>query len=244
VDEQAGLVMAVDDLPGPLVNFLNVIGIEWPYINEDSISQFASLVREFGQAVERTHQDASDAVQKLAQAHQGASTQHMTSGWAELSTAHVNEIVEGAGIVADALDAWAAYIVVQKGIAVAQMVEMAVEFFADQAAAVATFGIAEAALPAIIAAGQAAGKSLIEDLEQYVVGKVMEAALKPFMAKVQTLLSGLDWGNTSSAGAGAGSSFSVDEAEVRQQISVIRSHADTMVGHGQTLRNGLAGLSF
>src|SRR6266700_2644583 len=187
--------MAIDDLPGPLVNFLNVIGIEWPYINEDSISQFASVVREFGQAVERTHQDATDAVQKLAQAHQGASTRQMASGWAELSTAHVNEIVQGAGIVADALDAWAAYIVVQKGIAVAQMVEMAVEFFADQAA-VATFGIAEAALPAIIAAGQAAGKSLIQDLEQYVIGQVMEAALKPFMAKVQQLLSGLDWGST------------------------------------------------
>jgi hypothetical protein len=236
--------MAVDDLPGPLVNFLNVIGIEWPYINEDSISQFASLVREFGQAVERTHQDATDAVQKLAQAHQGASTRQMTSGWSELSTAHVNEIVEGAGIVADALDAWAAYIVVQKGIAIAQMVEMAVEFFADQAAAVATFGIAEAALPAIIAAGQAAGKSLIQDLEQYVIGKVVEAALKPFMAKAQQLLSGLDWGNTSSAGSGVGSSFSLDEAAARQQISVLRTHADTMVGHGQTLRNGIAGLSF
>ena len=236
--------MAIDDLPGPLVNFLNVIGIEWPYINEDSISQFASVVREFGQAVERTHQDATDAVQKLAQAHQGASTRQMASGWAELSTAHVTEIVAGAGIVADALDAWAAYIVVQKGIAVAQMVEMAVEFFADQAAAVATFGIAEAALPAIIAAGQAAGKSLIQDLEQYVIGQVMEAALKPFMAKVQQLLSGLDWGGTSSAGSGAGEGFSLDEAAARQQISVLRTHADTMIGHGQTLRNGIAGLSF
>ena len=236
--------MAVDDLPGPLVNFLNVIGIEWPYINEDSISQFASLVREFGQAVERTHQDATDAVQQLAQAHQGASTEQMASGWAELSTAHVNEIVEAAGIVAAALDAWAAYIVVQKGLAIAQMVEMAVEFFADQAAAVATFGIAEAALPVIIEAGQKVGQSLIQDLEQYVLGKVIDAALKPFMAKVQSLLSGLDWGNTSSAGSGAGDGFSVDEAAVRSQLSTLRSHADTMVGHGQTLRNGLAGLSF
>jgi hypothetical protein len=236
--------MAIDDLPGPLVNFLNVIGIEWPYINEDSITQFASLVREFGQAVERTHQDASDAVQKLAQAHKGSSTEQMASGWAELSDAHVKEIVAGAGIVADALDAWAAYIVVQKGIAIAQMVEMAVEFFADQAAAVATFGIAEAALPAIIAAGQAAGKSLIQDLEQYVLGKVLDAALKPFMAKVEAMLSGLDWGNTSSASSGAGSGFSLDEAEVRTQISTLRQHADTMAGHGQTLQSGLAGLSF
>jgi hypothetical protein len=236
--------MAIDDLPGPLVNFLNVIGIEWPYINEDSITQFASLVREFGQAVERTHQDAADAVQKLAQAHKGSSTEQMASGWAELSDAHVKEIVAGAGIVADALDAWAAYIVVQKGIAVAQMVEMAVEFFADQAAAVATFGIAEAALPAIIAAGQAAGKSLIQDLEQYVLGKVLDAALKPFMAKVEAMLSGLDWGSTSSASSGAGSGFSLDEAEVRTQISTLRQHADTMAGHGQTLQSGLAGLSF
>lgn len=236
--------MAVDDLPGPLVNFLNVIGIEWPYINEDSISQFASLVREFGQAVERTHQDATDAVQQLAQAHQGASTEQMTSGWSQLSSAHVTEIVDGAGIVADALDAWAAYIVVQKGIAIVQMVEMAVEFFADQAAAVATFGIAEALLPAIIAAGQAAGKSLIQDLEQYVIGKVVEEALKPFMAKAQSMLSGLDWGNTSSVGSGAGTMVQVEEGAVRQHIATLRTHAETMVGHGQTLRSGIEGLSF
>ncbi|HTJ66875.1 MAG TPA: hypothetical protein VL551_05035 [Actinospica sp.] len=236
--------MAVDDLPGPLVNFLNVIGIEWPYINEDSISQFASIIREFGQAVERTHQDATDAVHQLAQAHQGASTAQMASGWAELSSAHVSEIVEGAGIVADALDAWAAYIVVQKGMAIVQLVEMAVEFFADQAAAVATFGIAEAALPLIIEAGQKVAQSLIQDLEQYVLGKVIEAALKPFMAKVQQMLSGLDWGGTSAAGGGAGTGFSLDEAAVRTQISTLRTHADTMIGHGQTLRSGLAGLSF
>lgn len=47
--------MAIDDLPLPVVNFLNVIGVPWPYVNEDTVSQFASLVREFGQAVETTH---------------------------------------------------------------------------------------------------------------------------------------------------------------------------------------------
>lgn len=240
-----GLVgVAIDDLPGPVVNFLNVIGVEWPYVNEDSIYQFANIIREFGQAVERTHQDATATVSKLADAYQGASTRRMVSGWAELSDRHVREIIEGSNIVADALDAWAAYIVLQKGEAIAQLIEMAAEFFADQAASVATFGIAEAALPLIIEAGQKLGQSLIQDLEQYVLGKVIEAALKPFMAKVQSLLSGLDWGNTSPMGGGVGEGFSVDEAEVRTHLSVLRSHAETMAGHGQTLRNGLAGLSF
>lgn len=236
--------MAIDDLPGPVVNFLNVIGIEWPYVNEDSIHQFATLVREFGQAVERTHQDATDTISKIAQAHQGASTRQMVSGWAELSDRHVKELVAGSVIVADALEAWAGYIVLQKAEAIVQLVEMAAEFFADQAASVATLGLAEAALPLIIEAGQKLGQSLIQDLEQYVLGKVIEAALKPFMAKVQELLSGLDWGNSSPLGEGAGSGFSVDEGEVRAQLSALRAHSETMASHGQTLKNGLGSLSF
>jgi hypothetical protein len=29
--------MAVDDLPLPVVNLLNVIGVPWPYIDEDVV---------------------------------------------------------------------------------------------------------------------------------------------------------------------------------------------------------------
>ena len=28
-----GALVAIDDLPMPVVTFLNVIGIEWPYLN-------------------------------------------------------------------------------------------------------------------------------------------------------------------------------------------------------------------
>lgn len=228
----------------PVVNFLNVIGIEWPYLNEDTLQQFATLVRDFGQAVEQTHQDATQVVSAIAQAHTGASTEQMHSGWAELSTRHVTEIVDGASILADALDAWAGYVVAQKLEAIGQLVEMAVEFFADQAASVATFGLAEAALPLIIEAGEKLGQSLIQDLEQYAVGMVMDAALKPFLAKFEALMSGLDWSSTAPAGSGAGTGFSIDEAEVRNQISLMRGHVETMKSHGATLKNGIAGLSF
>lgn len=236
--------MAIDDLPMPVVNFLNVIGIEWPYVNEDAIHKFATVVREFGQAVDRTHQDATETISKISQAHQGASTQRMVSGWAELSDRHVREIVDGSAIVADALEAWAGYIVAQKVEAIGQLVALAAEFFADQAASVATLGIAEAALPVIIETGQKLGQSLIQDLEQYVLSKVIEAALKPFMAKAQALMSGLGWGNTTSAAPGLGQGLNLDEAAVRLHLATLRSHADTMAGHGLTLRQGLTELSF
>jgi hypothetical protein len=43
--------------------------VKWPYINEDSVMQFAGLVREFGTAVQTTHEDATRAIQGIAQAY-------------------------------------------------------------------------------------------------------------------------------------------------------------------------------
>jgi hypothetical protein len=236
--------VAIDDLPMPVVNFLNVIGVEWPYINEDSVMQFAGLAREFGQAVQQTHDDATAAVHGLAQAHQGASTEAMMGGWAQLTQRHVPEIVDGCGVLADALEAYAGYIVAQKGIAIAELIGMAATFVADQAAAVATFGLAEAAVPVIIAAGKKLAESLIQDLEQYVIGQVIEAAAKPLFAKIEAAMSGLDWSNASAGGAGTGKGFSVDEAAARQQIALVRQHAATMRSHAVTFQAKVAGLSF
>ena len=236
--------MAIDDLPMPVVTFLNVIGVEWPYINEDTVMQFASLVREFGQAVQQTHQDATASVHGLAQAHQGPSTEKMKSGWAELSDRHVTEVVDACAVLSDALEAYAGYIVAQKGIAVAELIGMAATFVADQAAAVATLGIAEAAVPVIIAAGRKLAESLVQDLEQYVIGQVVEAAAKPLFAKVEAAMTGLDWSKTSPSGGGGSSGFSVDEAAVRQQTALLRQHAATMRSHAESFKSQVAGLKF
>jgi hypothetical protein len=235
--------MAIDDLPLPVVNFLNVIGVEWPYINEDTVYGFATLVREFGQAVSQTHQDATDAVQRIAQAHQGASTEAMKSGWANLSDAHVTEIVDGCEVLAVALEGWAAEIVVQKGIAIAELVTMAATFVADQAASVATLGIAEAAVPVIIAAARKLAESLIDDLEQFIMGKVIEAAAKPLFAKVEKALAGLDW-SQSGATASKAQGFSLDLQELEAQATQMKAHADTMRAHAAKLGSGIAGLAF
>jgi hypothetical protein len=168
--------MAIDDLPLPVVNLLNVIGVPWPYINEDTVWQFAGLAREFRQAVITTHNDATDAVSSIAKSHQGTSTQAMTSGWSNLSAQHVDEITIACTVLADALDAAGDYIVVQKGVAIADLIGMAAAFFADQAAAFVTFGASEAALPLIEEAAEKIVESLEQDLQQYIAGQVIEAA--------------------------------------------------------------------
>lgn len=235
--------MAIDDLPTPVVNFLNVIGVPWPYINEDTVTEFATLVREFGQAVQTTHEDASTAVAGIAQAHQGASTEQMKSGWAQLSAQHVDELVSGCGVLADGLDAAAVYIVAQKVEAIATLVTMAAAFAADQAAAVATVGLAEAAAPAIIEGARLLMKSLVMDLQQYIIGEVIGAAAKPLFAKVEEAMAGLDWSKSGTAG-GTSDGFTIDPAAVRTQTAALLTHAATMRTHGSTFQQGVRGLNF
>lgn len=237
--------MAIDDLPLPVVTFLNAIGIEWPYINEDSLHEFATLTREFGQAVAQTHEDATRTVAGIAQAYQGPSTRVMSSGWAHLSAAHVQEVTEACSILADALDAWAVYVVAQKGEALLQIGELAFSYAAALVAAPETLGASLAVLPGLEELGEALGNSLIEDLEQYVAGKVIEAASKPLVAKVEAMLQGLDWKNAPGGVDPIGSSsVQLDVAGVEQQANMLRQHADTMRSHAADFHAKAAGIEF
>lgn len=237
--------MAIDDLPMPVVTFLNAIGIEWPYLNEDSLHSFAQLTREFGQAVEQTHQDATDAVNNIAQAYQGGSTQAMSTGWSHLSETHVKEVTAACSVLADALDAWAVYVVAQKGEALVQLIELAVGYATALAAGPETFGASLAALPGLEELGEALGNSLIQDLEQYVIGKVIEAASKPLVAKVEQMLSGLDWKNAPGGVDPLGSgSVQLDLDAVQQHAGVLRQHAETMRSHAADFHAKASGIEF
>jgi len=236
--------VAVDDLPGPVVTFLNVIGVPWPYLNEDEVRRFAGMVRDFGQAVERTHQDATTAMANFAQAYQGAATQRMQSGWSQLSARHTQDLLEGCRILAEALDLAADYIVAQKVEAVAELIGIAATFVADQAASVATLGLAEAAVPLIIATGKELLETLKQQIIQYIMGEVIEAAAKPLFARIEQAMSGLDWSQTSATDGSLGDGFSMDHGTAGAHLQVLSGHADTLRGHAQVLSNGMAGLAF
>jgi hypothetical protein len=236
--------MAVDDLPLPVVNFLNVIGVPWPYINEDTVSQLAALTRTFARAVQTTHDDATGAIAGIAAAHQSASTDAMTSGWARMSARHVDELIVACHVLADALDVAAGYIVAQKAEAVAVLIGMAAAFIADQAAAVATAGLAEAAVPMIIEGAELLVKSLVMDLQQYVIGQVIEAAAKPLFAKVDAAASSLDWSQSGAGAVGAGDGFSLDPGAVSGHVQTLRTHAASIRQHGGEFRAAIAGLDF
>ncbi|MGK4580346.1 WXG100 family type VII secretion target [Kitasatospora sp. HPMI-4] len=240
--------MAIE-LPGEVVSFLSFLGINWPTVNEDRVREFASHVREFAENIDSAHRDSTATLQRLGEAYQGASYEALLAKWAQLSDSHMNELVQSCHVVATALDAAAEVIVAMKVETIAELVVMAAAFVADQAAAVATFGLAEAAVIAIEAAARKLVNYLEQQLEQYIIGQVLEAAIDPLVEVVAGAVSGLVFKAAGSAlgvsgGGGGGSGFRIDPPALEEHARMMQDHAETVAAHAQTFQSRITGVSF
>ena len=239
--------MAIE-LPSEVVDFLQFIGINWPNVNEDSVRALAGHVSDFASNIDGTHQAATQTVQSMGAAYTGASYEQLVETWTKLSSSHMTELIDGCKVVAEALDVAADAIVVAKGVAIAELVALAVSFVADQAAAALTFGIAEAAEALVVEAAKKCVNFLEQELEQMIIGKVLEAALTPLEGVVAKAVDGLVYKGVAAAlgesGGATGASFSMDKEALTQHFQTFQDHADAVASHAQTLQSNIASVSF
>lgn len=164
----------------------------------------------------------------------------------------MQDLIEGCRTVATALDMAADAIITAKGVAIGELLALAASFVADQAAAVATFGIAEAAEALVVEAAKKCVNFLEQELEQMVIGKVIEEAMTPLEGIVAKAVNGLVYqgleaavgGSSGSGSSGVGESFMVNHEALRAHAQIFQDHADKIGAHGQTLRSNLASVSF
>lgn len=236
------------ELPGEVVQLLQFIGINFPQCNEDKVREFASHVRDFAANLEDTHSQASSTIRQVGQAYSGQSYELLVSKWAHLSQGHMTVLIDACHVLASALDVAADVIVGMKTEAIAELVVLAASFIADQAAAVATFGIAEAAIALIEEAAEKVVDFLTQQLIQYITGMVIEAALKPLLGLIDKAVSGMTYGALEDllgvSGGSAGTGFGVDADALSRHAETFRGHAETVAGHAQDFAGKVAGLSF
>ncbi|MFJ1756590.1 WXG100 family type VII secretion target [Kitasatospora sp. NPDC088134] len=241
--------MAIE-LPGEVVDLLSFFGINWPTVNEDSVREFAGHVREFAQNVESAHQQSTQTVQGMGEAYQGASYEALLAKWASVSDSHLDQLVQACHVVADALDIAADVIVTMKVETIGELIALAAAFVADQAAAVATFGIAEAAVIAIEEAAKRLINYLEQQLEQYIIAQVVEAAIEPLIDTVAGAVQGLVFQAAESAlgvsvdGGGGGSGFTIDPDLLEEHARTMHEHAETVAGHAEVFQSKIASVSF
>ncbi|MFJ5532585.1 hypothetical protein [Streptomyces sp. NPDC093261] len=229
---------------------LQFIGINWPNVNEDKVREFAEHIRDFARKVDETHQDSTATIKKMADVYQGPSYDALLAKWGQMSNSHMSELLTACNTVATALDIAADVIVGMKEAAIAELVVLAASFVADQAAAVATLGLAEAAEALIVEAAEKTVDYLEQQLEQYIIGEVIEAAVNPLVEVVGRAASGLMFKATESAlgvpadGGGAGTGFSVHPQELQNRAELMKTHAGTIASHAEEFRVRAAGMSF
>ncbi|SOD73059.1 hypothetical protein SAMN05892883_2359 [Jatrophihabitans sp. GAS493] len=238
--------MAIE-LPGPVADFLNFIGIMWPNVNEDKVREFGEHVAQFGHDLQSTHQSATSIIGDLGMAYQGASYEQLLATWGQMSSTHLTELIDGCSVVAGSMGVAADVVIGMKVEAIAELVVLAAEFVADQVAAVATFGIAEAALALIELEGRQLVKFLEQELVQFIVAHVIEAAVGPLVVKVEQAAEGLVYRGVSSAlgvSGGSGASFQIVPEQVSAYAATIRQQAETFAGQADAFTVTAASMSF
>ncbi len=233
------------ELPGPVVDFLSVIGINWPNVDEDKVREFAGHVRDFASNLDSAHQSATSTIHQMQESYQGSSYEQLVAAWSQMSSSHMQDLQDGAKVVTEALDIAADAIVGLKTAAIAELIVMAATFVADQAAAVLTFGIAEAAEAAIIAAGRKVVDFLEQEIIGQIMGQVIGAAVVPLEGLVEKAVNGLTYAAVGTLTGGAvGEKFMLDAAGLQQHVTALQQHSDTVAEHAATFASNVSSLSF
>lgn len=192
------------ELPGEVVWIMDLMGLEWPDIDEDELRAWGGHVREFGQGLKESHDGMDGALKGLAGAYEGASYDALLSRWNQVSGEHHTVLTNCCEVLATALEAAAVGVVVAKGVVIAQLVITAVEMAAAAAATVATLGIAAAAEAAAIEVGKRIIREVIQEIEDVLIAELVSMAIEPFQAEIEKAVSGLVFKGVDAALGAAG----------------------------------------
>jgi hypothetical protein len=230
-------------LPPWLVKGLALAGVNWPNITRKDILDFAELVRQFGSAVEATHDDATQAVDALANVFKGAWTpQAMQSGWVNLAT-YVDDLVGFCQVLAQMLESASQVVTAMKAAAIVDLGEETVVVVGASVSFVLTGGLSAEAAEAVIPLVQNAVNALEQQIIQEVVDPVISRALEPVIDRVASLAAGMDWAKAA-ATVGAQVGVDIDPVAAENALQQIEALAGKLQERMAPVTAGLQALPF
>jgi len=190
----------------------------------------------------------TNQIHTMSEAYQGASYEKLVEQWQSRSNTHMTELMDVCRAIVDALNAFADYILLQKGEAIAQLLILAGTFIAAQAAAPFTFGLSEVADLGLDELADEAINLLKQMVIQYIEGKVIQEAFGLLAPAVERAVEGWVFnfvnGGAPSGGGQVGELIKIDGPLLKSHAALIRVHGQTMIEHAQNLTEKLAGVDY
>lgn len=163
------------ELPGWVADGFNLIGLPWPGIDEDQLREWAQDLRKYATETDALSSRSKSAVAAIAAGDESSFARTLATQWS-----HYHDVISDARgpmeVFAGALDVAADAVVAQKVVVIEAAVALAGEVIATQGEALFTFGLAEAEVPAEVAAARLIVRGALQVLEGELIGVLVGKA--------------------------------------------------------------------
>jgi hypothetical protein len=157
-------------LPDEVAWVLGLLGYEWPEADEDKIVQTADAWRAFGAEVARLEEAGMTAAGAVRAANSGDASEAFEKEWQKYAgDGYLGDAKFMAETIAIALDVVAVNVVISKVSVIAQLIALAFEIAAAQAAAPFTFGLSEAGAVGATQVTRVIVRRVLKELEEVIV---------------------------------------------------------------------------
>jgi uncharacterized protein YukE len=162
------------NIPSELAFLLDLLGFEWPQLDEDEIQRAAVMVRQFRDDLHGTIQQVDSRVNDdVPAAFTANAAASYTDGWNEARSQHMEQLVELLDPAATGVDLFADAVLALKLKVIAELVITAAQIATALASAFVTFGAGAA-----VAAGIAIARKKILDIivEEAIAALIVQMA--------------------------------------------------------------------
>ncbi|MCX4457250.1 toxin glutamine deamidase domain-containing protein [Streptomyces sp. NBC_01728] len=183
-------------LPDELEWVLEMLGYNWPTADEDKLRDSAALWRKFGDDVTALHEAANASARQVTAHNAGDSIDAFTKTYAKFdggggSDGYLANAAQAAHIIANVLEACAYLVEFAKWAVIAQLIALAIEIFAAQAAAPFTFGLSEVGALGATQATRLIVRRLLDELKEAILEAIVEAMKEPAVSAIEAIITDL-----------------------------------------------------
>ncbi|MGI5340400.1 hypothetical protein ACQEVS_24880 [Streptomyces sp. CA-181903] len=169
----------------------DLIGVNWPNVDEDDYREMAKSLRSFATDVDAGRGDSNVALNRLISTNRGEMTEAIEGHVRKLNGKHLHNLAEAGRLLAGGLDSAAVVVAGAKGAAIVQLGILAAEVASAQAAAPFTLGLSELGALGGVAVTRTVVKRILKGAAEAAVQEVMSVVTGPVFAALDSMTTDL-----------------------------------------------------
>ncbi|MFI0903561.1 hypothetical protein ACH4TE_08415 [Streptomyces sioyaensis] len=191
-------------LPKEVDWVLDLLGFQWPDVDEDKMREAAGAWSDFAADVRRYQQQGGTAANTVRGANSGEAVEAFGDAWKKVGDGYLDDAAEAAEVLAVVLQVVATIVMVMKAAVIVQLIALAVEFAMAQAAAPVTLGASEAGAAAATATTRVMVRQIFNEAKTKIIQAVKEALEKKVVKGAKEMMQDLakDLGKDAAKGVG------------------------------------------